>query len=278
MKIIKLSKETNEIQRVVTLRNSRNNRHRYREFILEGRLAIDQAYEKGWKVKALFYKKDLSLSKWALGRLKQRQDETVYEITSPLMDKIADKAENNEIIAIAETQIRPFSSYQPFSPHPEVIVVLDEPKSAGNVGMMIRSAVCFGARAVVISGHAADEYDPKCIRASVGTFFSIPIYRVEGGSKFFQKVEELRSQRNVTVIASGDRGALPLEKIKIEGDLLFLILGNETEGISVSYRQGANQFVRISLPGEFTSLNVAAAGSIFLYEIFRQLKEISRPT
>lgn len=270
MKIVKLFKETNEIQRIITLRNSRNSRHRYQEFILEGRIAIDQAYEKGWKVKALFYNKDHMLSDWAKKYLAQRRYDVAYELPGILMDKIADKTESTEIIAIAEMKIYPFSSYQPKDK--EVIVVLDSPKSPGNVGMMIRSAVAFGAHAIVISGHAADEYDPKCLRASVGTFFSIPIYRVDGIAKFLEKLESLKSNKNITIIASGDQGAVPIGETQVEGDLLFLVLGNETRGITSSYKQIATQFVRIPLPGKFTSLNVAAAGSIFLYEIFRHRK------
>ncbi len=271
MKIVKLSKETNEIQRVLTLRDSRNNRYRYREFILEGRIAIDQAYAKGWRVKSLFYNGDQPLSNWAKNHLAQKRYEIAYEVPASLMEKMGDKTEPTEMLAIAEMQICPFSSYQPTSS--DVVVVLDSPKSGGNVGMMIRSSVAFGASAIVISGHAADEYDPKCIRASVGTFFSIPIYRVDGASKFTEKLQELKGKQKVTTIASGDEGAIPIEEADFGGDLLFLILGNETNGVSATYRQTADQFVQIPLPGEFTSLNIAAAGSIFLYEIFRSRKK-----
>ncbi len=271
MKIIKLSKETNEIQRVITLRNSRNNRYRYQEFILEGRIAIDQAYKKGWKIKALFYNRENPLSDWAKDHLERKLYDVAYAITTALMAKIADKAEPSEIIAIAEMQIRSFCSYYPLSKEP--IIVLDEPKSAGNVGMMIRSAVCFGAQAIVLSGHAADEYDPKCIRASVGTFFSIPIYRVEGVGKFLTKIEEIQSENDVKIIASGDKGAISLNEIQFNNHLFFLILGNETRGISTGYKHIAHHFVRIPLTKEFTSLNIAVAGSIFLYEIHRQCNQ-----
>lgn len=267
MKIIKLSKETNEIQRAITLRESRNSRHRYQEFILEGRVAIDEAKEKSWKIKSFFYNKDHPLSNWAKNHLAYTPCEIAYEVTGALMDRIADKTESTELIAVAETKALSFSSYQP-SNSSEVIIVLDSPKSAGNVGMMIRSAVAFGAHAMVISGHAADEYDPKCIRASVGTFFSIPIYRVAGAQPFLEKIESLKKDKKIQVIASGDKGAIPIKEANFQADLLFLILGNETKGVNSIYKQMANQFVQIPLLGKFTSLNVAAAGSIFLYEIF----------
>ena len=273
--LVKLFKETNEIQRVITLRNSRNSRHRYREFILEGRMAIDEAYQKRWKVKALFYNKDHRLSDWAKNHLAQGRYEIAYEVSASLMDKMADKTESTEMIAIAETQIRFFSECTP-GPQ-DIIFVLDSPKSAGNVGMMIRSAVAFGAQGLVISGHAADEYDPKCLRASVGTFFSIPIYRVDGVGQFLTHIDQIKKQQNIQIIASGDQGAYSLEEAEFGNDTLFVILGNETRGVSLGYKQLSNQFVRIPLSGKFTSLNVAAAGSIFLYEIFRRRKRENYP-
>jgi TrmH family RNA methyltransferase len=267
MKVIQLFKETNAIQRVLTLRSSRNSRHRYQEFIVEGRIALDKAYQNGWKIKALFYSQNPSLSEWAKYYLAQRKHDIAYEISPELMSRISDKTETGELLAIVETHVRSFTSYEPRR-EKEVLVVLDSPKSAGNMGMLIRSAACFGAHAVVISGHAADEYDPKCIRSSVGTFFSTPIYRVDGAQKFIEKVEQLKSKKSVRIIASGDQGVITLKEADFTGDLLYLVLGNETHGVSATYRQIAHQFVRIPLPGHFTSLNIAAAGSIFLYEIF----------
>lgn len=267
MKRIELSKETNEIQRVLALRHSRNKRHRYQEFLLEGPLAIDEALKKGWKIRSFFYAKGRPLSRWAQNHLAQGPYEIAYAIPQALMEKISDKTEPAELIAIAAMQ--PLSYKDLDFPKGAVILVLDEPKSAGNVGTIIRSAVAFGVHALILSGHSADEYDPKCIRSSVGTFFSLPIYRVEGVQKFQDLLNVLKMKRSVRIIATGDRGSDPLEKADFQSDVLFLVLGNETTGISAGYRQLADQFVKIPLKGPFTSLNIGAAASIFLYEIFR---------
>jgi tRNA G18 (ribose-2'-O)-methylase SpoU len=278
VKAIVLTKETNEIQRVLTLRQSRNKRHRYQEFILEGVVAFEQAFEHGWAIKTLFYNKDIELSSWAQLQLETYKQVTIYAVSSEIMAKMSDKDTPSELLALAQMQRLQFADYKPRPT--DVVVVLDEPKSPGNMGMMIRSAVAFGATALVISGHGADEYDPQCIRASVGTFFSLPIYKVEGVTKFQEHLERLKNY-TISVIASGDRGSTPLDQVDFNPHLLFLILGNETHGISVGYRLMADQFVKIPLDGAFTSLNIAAAGSIFLYEIFKQRAhlriDINRP-
>lgn len=273
MKTIELNKETNEIQRVIALRNSRNKRHRYREFILEGHAAIDEAVACGWKVKALFYNRDLPLSNWAKRHLTNTYCEVIYSVNSALMERMADQTDPSELLGIGEMQDRPFSTYK--LPSKGVIVVLDEPKSAGNVGMMIRSARAFEVQALIISGHAADEYDPKCIRASVGTFFSLPIYRVEGICAFRDKLEKLKKDHPISLIGTGDKGSVSIEEMQGLEEVVFLILGNETHGLSRGYQEFAHQLVRIPLEGKFTSLNIAAAGSIFLYELFRPRRKIS---
>ncbi len=150
-----------------------------------------------------------------------------------------------------------FDAYSPTKP--EVILVLDQPKNAGNVGTIIRSAAAFNLGAIVISGHAADEYDPKCIRSTVGCFFSIPIYQVEGCEKFFNKIASLKSSFSIEVIATGNKGNEPFTGFKKTTDLLFIILGNETKGISQGYKNLANKFLSIPLTGEFTSLSIGVA-------------------
>lgn len=270
MNIISLNKETNELQRVLTLQTNRNKRHRYREFVIEGRLAIEEAEKKGWKVRSIFYSKERSLPIWAENYMAEGKYDTAYALTNQLMNKISDKTESAEIVAIIEQPSRSFTSYLP--KHRDVVVVLDEPKSPGNLGMMIRSSVAFGVSTILISGHGADEFDPQCIRASRGTFFSASIYRVAGIKDFIRQFEAWKKTYNMQIVATGNQGSTPLEKAQLDADVLFLVLGNETNGLSAGYQQLANQFVQIPLEGEFTSLNVAAAGSIFLYEIFRQRK------
>lgn len=266
MKSITLTKETNEIQRILTLKSNRQKRYQYKEFVIEGRAAIDQAYLNGWEIKSLFYNKDIELSQWAKNHLHNQHCETIYALSGQLMNKISDKIDVSELIGIVQMKINHFHLYQPKA-H-DVLIVLDEPNSPGNLGMIIRSATAFGATALVISGHAADEYDPKCIRASVGTFFNIPIYRIEGVRAFTEVAERLKLQFKLRFIASGDKGSVSIKKACFAADVLFLILGNETSGVSKGYRSISDEFVQIPFQGKFTSLNIAAAASIFLYEIF----------
>ena len=267
MRIVTLCKESNEIQRVVALQRNRNKRHKYGEFVIEGRMAIEEAAAFGWSLRSLFYSKDTPLPKWALSFLAEEKADVAYAVSDRLMALISDKSDPAELVAVAAADPKDLSAYTPRLR--DVAIVLDEPKSPGNVGMLIRSAKAFGASALILSGHSADEYDPQCVRASVGTFFSLPVYRVAGVEAFVKRIDALRSQYpGVAVVATGDGGALPLPAADWSGSPLFLVLGNETRGVSRGFLEQADAFVKIALPGRFTSLNIAAAGSVFLYEIF----------
>lgn len=270
MKPILLNKETNEIQRIVALRHSRNKRFHHQEFIIEGTLNINQALKTQWPIKSIYYNKDCALSKWSQKILADNSDSIIYSVSKPMMDKISDRDDYPELLMIGKSQTKHFSDYVPKAN--DVVVVLDQPKSAGNLGMIIRSAAAFGVNAIVISGHAADEYDPQCIRSSVGSFFSLPIYRIEGIDNFTKKICEVKSRYKLEIIASGNKGNISLAENKFTKDLLFVVFGNETQGVSEGYRNISDKFLHIPLSGDLTSLNIGAAASIFLYEIMGQRK------
>ena len=59
-----------------------------------------------------------------------------------------------------------------------LLVVFDRPTSPGNLGTLVRSADAFGARGVLVAGHAADIYDPRTLRASTGSLFALPVVHV----------------------------------------------------------------------------------------------------
>src|SRR5205823_13566885 len=72
-------------------------------------------------------------------------------------------------------------------------VVFDRPTSPGNLGTLIRSADAFGASGVIVTGHAADVYDPKAVRASTGSLFSVPVVRVPSQRPVLDWVEAIRA-------------------------------------------------------------------------------------
>jgi TrmH family RNA methyltransferase len=152
------------------------------------------------------------------------------------------------------------------------VVVIDRSSSNGNLGTIIRSCNSFGVDAIIITGHSVDLYDSKTIRASVGTLFSIPIIRLGSHNDlipFFQKVKEKIGSINVVGTSVKTQNTIDNSCISYP---LALLIGNETYGLSNKYKELCDTLVKIPMLGSASSLNVACATSIFLYEAQRQRK------
>jgi tRNA G18 (ribose-2'-O)-methylase SpoU len=144
-------------------------------------------------------------------------------------------------------------------------VVLDRPASPGNIGTVVRSADAFGAAGVVITGHAADPYDPKAVRASTGSLFAVPVVRLTSPAE----VLAWARPAGVQIVGTDEHGSLELSDHDLTRPTLLLI-GNEASGLSAAWREACDVTVRIPIGGSASSLNAAAAATVALYEAARQ--------
>jgi TrmH family RNA methyltransferase len=149
-------------------------------------------------------------------------------------------------------------------------VVFDRPTGPGNIGSIIRSADAFGADGLIVTGHAADVYDPKSVRASTGSLFAVPAVRVPSHHEVMEWVAEQRSLGNpIVVVGTDEHGTADIFDFDLTQPTLLLI-GNETSGLSAAWKDLADQLVRIPMTGSASSLNAANAATTVLYEASRQ--------
>jgi 23S rRNA (uridine2479-2'-O)-methyltransferase len=142
-------------------------------------------------------------------------------------------------------------------------VVFDRPSTPGNIGTLVRSADAFGAHGVIVTGHAADPYDPRAVRASTGSLFAIPVVRVPSHR------EVLGWAGPAQLVAADENGDADLADADLSGPTVVLI-GNETTGLTAAWRESAHRTVRIPITGAASSLNAAVAATVVLYEAARQ--------
>ena len=244
---------------------NRNKRQRTGEFLVQGVRPITLALENGWEIRALLYPERQVMSRWARDML-DRVETTRVALAPELMHELGGKDEESpELLAVVGLPDDDLGRI-PLGPK-MLVVVFDRPASPGNIGTLIRSADAFGASGVVITGHAADPYDPRAVRASTGSLFAIPVVRVASHHEVLDWLALQRPQ--IQIIGTDEHGAVDVADHDLTGPTLLLV-GNETHGLSAGWREASDRLVRVPIVGAASSLNAAAAGTVVLYEAARQ--------
>jgi len=266
--VIRIHTENSDFQHIETLRRNRVKRHRAGEFFVEGVRAITQTVEQGWEVNALVFSRDARLSDWAERIIATSGAKKHFELPLRLMEKLSQKDSPSELLALITTPPDNLTRI-PLRENP-LVVVLDRPISPGNIGTIIRSCDALGADGLIISGHAADLYDPETIRATTGSFFSVPSVRIESPRELQPWLDIIRQRHShLSVVGTSAKAKMPIHAHDFTQPTV-LLLGNESHGLSATYQAMCNVMLTIPMSGSATSLNLANATSILLYEVSRQ--------
>lgn len=268
-----MSTRNARFQQWQALLSNRTKRQRAGEFLVHGVRPITSAVERGWPVRALLYDAERTLSRWAdglLGTVSANQVPAVQVAMAPeLLHELGDKADEvPELLAVVGI---PDDDLDRVPVGPDFLGVLfDRPASPGNIGTVIRSADAFGASGVIITGHAADLYDPKAVRAATGSLFAIPSVRAPSHREVMAWVDAHRARGvPIRVVGTDEGGAAALWDCDLTRPTLLLV-GNETTGLSATWREHCDQVMSIPMVGSASSLNAAAAATSVLYESTRQ--------
>lgn len=261
MSDLRITRENARFQQWEALLTNRSKRHRTREFLVQGVRPITRAVEEGWTLRALL-RVDGASSSWSDALWSAADTERV--VLSPDLHARLSGKDGAELVAVVEMPddgvARLAGSARPHGP----IVVFDRPTSPGNIGTLARSADAFGASALVVTGHAADPYDPQAVRASTGSLFALTVLRVPGHGPVVE-----HAHANGYRIVGTDEHGTSLADAALDGRVV-VVVGNETHGISSGWRAACDDVVSIPMVGTASSLNAAVAGSIVLHEALRQ--------
>ncbi|WP_459547143.1 TrmH family RNA methyltransferase [Nocardia sp. X0981] len=252
--------------------DNRTKRHRDGRFLVHGVRPITQAVDHGWPLETLLYRLgDPALSSWARQILETSAVPAVG-LAPALMADLGEKAgDPPELVAVAKHAPTDLATYSAGEPgEAPVIVVFDRPNSPGNLGTLIRSADAFGASAVVVTGHGADQYDPRCVRASTGSLFAVPVLRAAGPAEVLRlRDRQVRRGVPTRVVGTDERGSRAIFDHDLR-DATILVVGNETSGMSAAWSAACDDIVTIPMGGTASSLGAPSAAAVALYEISRQ--------
>ena len=263
-KVREMYSRDSEFQRFETLKRNREKRARQGLFFLEGVHPVEQAVLAGYDFYCMGIDAKARLSGWARDMISKASPEIVYRMDSALHAELSDREEPCELLCLARQRVGlPKFENSPVS----LDVVFDRPAGPGNLGTVFRSADAFGARCVITTGHAADFYDPQCIRASIGTVFRKPHVNMGGCD---EAVEYLRSlPEKPLIVGTSARGDRLISEVDLTGPVA-MVIGNETFGLSKAWKEKCDVLVKIPIYGGASSLNAGSAATVCFYEVARQ--------
>jgi RNA methyltransferase, TrmH family len=146
------------------------------------------------------------------------------------------------------------------------ILLLDRLQDPGNAGTLLRSLLAVGGRTVVTLRGTVDLYNQKVVRASAGSLFHLDVV----ADVALDDVLTWLSQHALPLLAMDPRGESIYTAAAPVPASYVLAISNEAAGLSDVLLQHADRRVALPMQPPTDSLNAAVAGSIALYEFWRQ--------
>lgn len=148
---------------------------------------------------------------------------------------------------------------------PALVMVLEHLQDPGNLGTIIRAGEGAGVTGILMDKDTADIYNPKVIRATMGSVLRVPFFYTEDLRSDLKALKK----KGIRLYAAHLKGQRSYDQESYTGDTGFLI-GNEANGLTEETAALADSYIRIPMLGQVESLNAAVASSVLMFEAARQ--------
>ena len=226
---------------------NRSERNKTRMFIAEGQRIVEDAVRAN-VVEYIFMSENFDGKKY---------DYPTYIVSNKMFAALSDTETTQGIIAVCR-----MAYYNIEEISCDTLLVCDGVSDPGNLGTLIRTAECSGVGGVILLKGTVDPYSPKVVRSTMGSIFRMPVYFAQTGDLAEYAV-------GYSLVATVLDGSKDLYDIKFP-EKTAVVVGNEAHGVSAEVAAMADIRTLIPMCGNSESLNASVAGSIVMYEIFRQ--------
>lgn len=148
---------------------------------------------------------------------------------------------------------------------PGLYLVLEDIQDPGNLGTMIRAGEGAGVSGIIMSDKTVDVYNPKTIRATMGSIYRVPFCYVSDLHRCIKDLQEC----DIQIFAAHLKGEESYDLQDYCRSVAFLI-GNEGNGLKDETAELADTYIKIPMLGKVESLNAAIAATLLVYEAARQ--------
>jgi len=228
------------------LAKSKSYREEHNQFLCDGRKLLEEALNNGVEIDIVLTAKGLEYT--------FSDDTYVYLTHNELIDSISPLQTSQGLLFVCRIPDAGDCDY-----NTGTHILLDNIQDPGNVGTIIRTAHAFGIKSVILTEGAADIYNPKTVRASMGAVFKLHITVKTNG-----EIKELKKKAIKFIGTSNDCSSNDIKTTDLKNSIV--ILGNEGQGVSKELLDLCDEVITIPLAQDCESLNVAAAASIIMWE------------
>lgn len=187
----------------------------------------------------------------------------VFLVTDEVLRKIADTQTPQGIVCVLKQ--KHYTLEQLITKKNPLLVVLEDLQDPGNLGTILRTGEGAGITGVIMSKDTVDLYNPKTIRATMGSVYRVPFVYAEDLKQVLATLKEA----GITSYAAHLKGTKYYDSFDFRKGTAFLI-GNEGNGLQTETAEQADVYLKIPMKGKLESLNAAVATSILMYEANRQ--------
>ena len=243
--------------------NKRAFRQRERAFLAEGPQAVAEAFHCGAQVTDLFVTVPARSRHHDLVAAIAAAGIPVHVVSGEVMDELAQTVTPQGLLAVCGFVDIPLAEVTARG-KPGLVALLANVRDPGNAGTVLRTADSAGAHAVVFADASVDPYTGKCVRASAGSLFHLPIV---AGTRLEDAVVTLR-EAGLRIVAADGRAGRPLHDPEVQARLpgpTAWMFGNEAWGLPPELVALADEPVAVPIYGRAESLNLAAAAAVCLY-------------
>jgi RNA methyltransferase, TrmH family len=255
-------------------------RQRERAFLAEGPQAVAEAFSSGAHISDLFVTVPARSRHSDLVAAIAGAGIGVHTVSGEVMDELAQTVTPQGLLAVCAFIDVPLTELDPKTPKsPEtpkspnggpvapvlsLVALLANVRDPGNAGTVLRTADAAGAHAVVFADASVDPYNGKCVRASAGSLFHLPVV---AGARLEDAVRTMRDA-GLRIVAADGRAGRSLDEPDVQARLAeptAWMFGNEAWGLPPELVALADEPIAVPIYGRAESLNLAAAAAVCLY-------------
>lgn len=242
---------------------------RYKEFIIDGRNAVLEAFRSGKTIDKLFVLDGCQDGPVrTIIREAKKADTIINFVDKERLDRLANSGHHQGVVAqVAAYEYAEVEDILNIAREREedpFIFILDEIEDPHNLGAIIRTANLAGAHGVIIPKRRAVGLTATVAKTSAGAINYTPVAKVTNISK---TIDELKKQGVWFVCA--DMGGETMYNLNLKGSI-GLVIGNEGSGVSRLVKEKCDYIASIPMKGDIDSLNASVAAGVLAYEIVRQ--------